>query len=76
MTTLSEQFRAEVETFLERALMDATKLGKDALNDPNFVFDLREGRSPSARTIDKVRAFIARHVPPQAVDAPKKDAAA
>lgn len=63
MTSLSEQFCAEVESFLERASMDPTKLGKDALNDPNFVFDLREGRSPSARTIDKVRSFIARHAP-------------
>ena len=39
--------------------MEPTALGKQALGDPNFVFDLRKGRSPSTRTIDKVRAWIA-----------------
>ena len=65
MSSLSEQFLAEIETFLANAGMDPTKLGKESLNDPNFVFDLREGRSPSARTIDRVRSFIAKHPHPK-----------
>ena len=63
MTTLSEQFLAEIEAFLLATGMDATKLGKEALNDPNFVFGLRKGRSPSARTIDKVRTYLDEHRP-------------
>jgi sulfate adenylyltransferase subunit 2 len=49
---------AEVERFLETAGLEPTSLGKQALSDPSFVFDLRKGRSPSTRTIDKVRAWM------------------
>ena len=32
------------------------------MNDPNFVFDLREKRSPTAATMDKVRVWMTAHL--------------
>lgn len=57
MDTLAA-FKAEVEAFLERKGIEPTTFGRDALKDPNFVIDLRAGRSPHLRTIEKVRAFM------------------
>jgi sulfate adenylyltransferase subunit 2 len=59
MDTVAKSFLSEIERFLETAGLDPTSLGKQALGDPSFVFDLRKGRSPSTRTIDKVRNWIA-----------------
>ena len=28
------------------------------MGDPRFVFDLRNGREPRARTVDRVRLFL------------------
>ena len=58
MRTLSEQFRAEVEVFLTASRMKPTDFGREAIGDPSFVTRLRQGRSPSLATADKVRAFI------------------
>ncbi len=58
MDTMAQSFLLEIERFLGSAGMEPTALGKQALGDPNFVFDLRKGRSPSTRTIDKVRSWI------------------
>ena len=59
MDTVAQSFLSEIERFLDAAGLEPTALGKQALGDPNFVFDLRKGRSPSTRTIDKVRGWIA-----------------
>lgn len=56
--SLVESFRAEVEAFLARTKMQPTKFGEAAVSDPNFVFDLRKGRSARADTIDRVRGFM------------------
>lgn len=60
MGTLESAFRTEVEDFLEASDIDPTTFGREALNDPSFVFDLRKGRSPSVRTIDRVHEFMER----------------
>jgi sulfate adenylyltransferase subunit 2 len=54
----SRLFLSEIEQFLEAVDIDPTSFGKQALGDPSFVFDLRKGRSPSTRTIDKVRGWM------------------
>jgi hypothetical protein len=36
------------------------RFGVEAVRDPRFVFDLRNGREPRARTVAKVEAYIAR----------------
>jgi sulfate adenylyltransferase subunit 2 len=71
MTSLSDTFLGDVERFLAHASIDATALGKQALGDPSFVFDLRKGRSPSARTIDKVRNWMRDQQPPPIASGPR-----
>ena len=58
MNTSANSFLAEIEAFLAKSALDPTAFGKNALGDPSFVFDLRKGRSPSTRTIDKIREWI------------------
>jgi hypothetical protein len=54
-------FLSEVEAFLTRTGMKATAFGLDCVNDPNLVHDLRVGRMPSLRLVEKVSAFIEAH---------------
>jgi sulfate adenylyltransferase subunit 2 len=74
MDTVARSFLSEIETFLGSAGLEPTALGKQALGDPNFVFDLRKGRSPSTRTIDKVRGWIARQRAPAGAPKPATSA--
>jgi sulfate adenylyltransferase subunit 2 len=78
MRPLGDQFLADIDRFLERYGVDPTTFGKQALGDPSFVFDLRKGRSPSAKTMDKVRDWMHRHEapPPAPVKVPAPLAAA
>lgn len=55
---LQEQFTREVEAFLSQHKLKAATFGRKALNDPMFVNDLRDGRSPTLETIDRVREFM------------------
>jgi sulfate adenylyltransferase subunit 2 len=64
MDSVAQSFLSEIERYLASAGVDPSALGKQALGDPNFVFDLRKGRSPSTRTIDKVRGWIAQQASP------------
>jgi 2,4-dienoyl-CoA reductase-like NADH-dependent reductase (Old Yellow Enzyme family) len=57
--TLLESFLADVETFLAQRGMEASLFGRDALKDPNFVFELRKGRCPNLRTIERVGEYMA-----------------
>jgi hypothetical protein len=52
-------FLAEIEAFLDQAQMSPSGFGRAALGDPNFVRDLRGGRAPSLRLVDRARAFMA-----------------
>lgn len=63
MKTLSEQFRAEVEGFLERTGTKPTEFGRFATSNPSFVLSLRRGRSPTLATVDKVLAFMRENDP-------------
>ena len=60
MRTFTEQFAAEIEAFLTASRMKPSDLGREAIGDPSFVTRLRQGRSPSLATADKVRSFIGR----------------
>lgn len=57
--SITKQFSARVEGFLTMSGMAPTRLGRDALNDPNFVEDMRDGRGFSSSTMDTVLDFIA-----------------
>lgn len=48
----------EVERFLRLKDTPPTKFGREAMGDPRFVFDLRNGRDPRPRTIERVRAYL------------------
>jgi hypothetical protein len=47
-----------VENFLKLSNMPPTRFGREAVRDPRFVFDLRRGREPRPRTVERVRAFL------------------
>ncbi len=48
-----------IEKFLRQTDMAATKFGRLAAQDPRFVLDLRNGRTPRTRTERRVEQFIA-----------------
>ncbi len=48
----------EIEAFLARSKLTATKFGLAAVNDGHLVANLRRGHSITLRTADRVRAYI------------------
>ena len=48
-----------VEEHLRITRTPPTRFGREALGDPRFVFDLREGREPRSITVARVLAYIA-----------------
>ncbi|MBB6123329.1 hypothetical protein [Sphingobium subterraneum] len=48
----------KIETFLRESGMAPTRFGRDAVRDPRLVFDLRNGREPSARMTKRVEHFM------------------
>ena len=52
------QLLREVEKFLRASNVSPARFGRDAMGDPRFVFDLRNGREPRDRTVRRVRAFL------------------
>lgn len=54
----SDDFRAEVDRFLTRTGMSASRFGREAVGDPNFVGDLRAGRAPTLRMAQRVGEFM------------------
>jgi hypothetical protein len=48
----------EVEKFLRQNEMAPTRFGREAVGDPRFVFDLRNGRDPRPRTVERVLAYL------------------
>lgn len=48
----------EVEKFLRKSDVPPTRFGREAVGDPRFVFDLRNGRDPRPTTIARVRAYL------------------
>jgi hypothetical protein len=55
---MSNSLIQDVETFLSRSGMNPSDLGREAMNDPNFVFDLRAGRDVRMSTAEKLRLFM------------------
>ena len=48
----------EVEKFLRRSDVAPTRFGREAVGDPRFVFDLRNGRDPRPTTVARVLAYL------------------
>ena len=51
-------FLAEVDAFLVETGTAPTALGRGALGDPSFVFNLRDGRDCRMSTIVRVREWM------------------
>lgn len=47
-----------IEQFLKDRRMPPARFGREALGDPCFVFDLRDGREPRERTITRVYMYL------------------
>lgn len=50
----------QIETYLAQHRMPPSKFGRLAVGDPRFVEDLRGGRSPRAKTCDRIRQYLKR----------------
>lgn len=48
-----------IECHLRESRMSATRFGRRAVGDPRFVLDLRLGRRPRRRTVEKVEFYLA-----------------
>jgi 2,4-dienoyl-CoA reductase-like NADH-dependent reductase (Old Yellow Enzyme family) len=49
-----------IELHLKRTGMTPTRFGREAINDPRFVHDLRRGRQLREETAFKVHAWLDR----------------
>lgn len=58
MGTLNVHLLRDVEKYLRISNTPAARFGRQAMGDPRFVFDLRNGREPRPRTIERIRAFL------------------
>ncbi len=47
-----------IEKHLKQTHMSPTRFGRRAVGDPRFVLDLREGRRPRFRTLQKVERYL------------------
>lgn len=63
MRTLSAQLLDEIEDFLMRHRMPPTTLGELFCRDPQFVRQIRAGRSIRLDTADRLRAWMAAYRP-------------
>lgn len=57
----SADFRTRIDQFLLQSGMSATRFGREAVGDPNFVRDLRSGRAPTLRLAERVDLYIKAH---------------
>lgn len=55
-----------IETHLQHAGIGASSFGMSAVGDPNFVRNLRAGREPRRKTVERVLAFLRSAGSPQA----------
>jgi hypothetical protein len=49
-----------IEQYLKRSRTPPTRFGREAVGDPRFVFDLRDGREPRDSTVARVSAHLDR----------------
>lgn len=49
-----------IEKYLRISNTAPTRFGRDAVRDPRFVLDLRNGREPRSGTVKRVLGYIER----------------
>ena len=65
MKTSREKLLDEIEAFIARHDMLPSRLGRNALNNPGFVEDIRAGKDCTTGTADRIRAYMASYRPPK-----------
>jgi hypothetical protein len=63
-----EALLQDIEGFLDRVGMTATKFGKLSVNDPTLVHRMRKGADVRMETAEKLRKFMAEHQSPRPLD--------
>ena len=58
MSTYTQTFLEDIEAFLVKTGLPANRLGRQAVGTPNLIYRLREGKSCSIRTMDRVIEFM------------------
>jgi hypothetical protein len=53
-----EAFVARCERFVARHDLAPSRFGRDAVNDPRFITDMRRGKVPRPATMDKVEEYM------------------
>ena len=51
----------DIQAFIEAHELTERKFGELALNDKNLVPDIRDGRSPSLNTAERIRDFMLKY---------------
>lgn len=51
---------SSIEKYLRRSGTPPTRFGREAVGDPRFVLDLRNGREPRPATVRRVSAYLTR----------------
>jgi len=52
------QLRRRIELYLRHNRMAPTRFGREAMGDPRFVFDLRNGRELRENTVARVTQWL------------------
>ena len=47
-----------IERHIRAGKIPPSRFGRDAMGDPQFVFDLRDGRALQRRTVQKLTAYL------------------
>lgn len=50
-----------IEIYLRRTGMTPTRFGRDAVQDPRLIHDMKRGREPGRAMTERVLAFIESH---------------
>jgi hypothetical protein len=58
-----DELLTEIEAFCAAHGVRESRFGRDALNDTEFVKNLRSGREPRRATVEKVRRFMLTYKP-------------
>ena len=48
----------QIENFPRSTNIPPARFGREAMGDPRFVFDLRNGREPRPQTVARIRKFL------------------
>jgi len=54
------KLRRRIELYLKRTQTSPTRFGREVLNDPNFISELRRGRRLGAEITEKICAWLDR----------------